>query len=413
MHAPLRSRLGLLLVLAPIALQVVVVRVFGVNMLIWDEFFYTDFILKVRAGESWLPWLLVQHNEHRVVPTKLIMALLAPWTAWNTVAEMYVSAVLAGVVVWGLWRLYRQCGGTDLFTFAPAAWLVCSLAQYQNILYGLMTCHYFTLAGLVWALVFLGRPGAPSLAAAVLCGLVATSSIANGLLVWPVGLALLLARGAPRARVLAWAAAAAAAFFGYFYRFRLAPQTTLVSLDLRGLSRAAVYALTVLGAPLGAGSTDWSRAAGLALAVLIVALALRWWRQGRPAAEAPLVALILLGVLSCGLIAAGRATSSTSAVESRYIAYSSLAVTGAWLLAAGLRKIVAALLIPALLAANLWGLREARFSKVDRLHERFLLQTAESQPDEALRGIYLLPDLRRIVPALRAHRLGPFSEPGS
>jgi hypothetical protein len=27
----------------------------------------------------------------------------------------------------------------------------------MNMLCGLMTCHYFTVAGLVWTLVFLGR----------------------------------------------------------------------------------------------------------------------------------------------------------------------------------------------------------------------------------------------------------------
>ncbi|HEX3529645.1 MAG TPA: hypothetical protein VH988_21510 [Thermoanaerobaculia bacterium] len=96
MHPTLRYRLGLLLVAAPLGLQALIVYALGVNTLLGDEFLYSDFIREILEGRSWLHWLWVQHNEHRVIPMKLVMALLAPWTRWSTVAEMYVSVVLAG-----------------------------------------------------------------------------------------------------------------------------------------------------------------------------------------------------------------------------------------------------------------------------------------------------------------------------
>jgi len=422
---PPRSRLGLALVLAPLGLQALAVHLLGVNTLVWDEFYYMPFIRLVREGGNWLPWLWVQHNEHRVIPMKLAMALLAPLTRWSTKAEMYLSVLLAGLVVLGLWRLYRRAGGESLLLFAPVSWLVCSLSQYQNMLYGMMMCHYFTLAGVVWAFVLLARRTVPGLIAAIFCGLVASFSIANGLLVWPVGLALLLAWGGHRGLTAAWTVSSVAATAGYFYRFQMPGGAPPLSHDLRGLYRVVSFGTAALGAPIGAGSVDWSRAAGLAVTAVALAIAWRWLREGRERLrqEALPGALILFALLSCGMIAVGRAAYAIPPLESRYIAYSSLALMGIYLIITlwSRRKEAAAgriwmagatsLLIPGLIAANLSGLRDARQWHNLRLQEKFLLQTSESQPDEALTGLYFLPELRRMVPYLRAERLGPFHEP--
>jgi hypothetical protein len=363
----------------------------------------------------------VQHNEHRVIPMKLAMAPLAVLTRWDTRAEMVLSLALAGVTVLGLWRLYRRAGGEDLLLFAPVPWLVCCLSQYQNMLYGMMMCHYFTLAGVVWALVLLDRPSGGRLAAAVLCGLTATYSIANGLLIWPVGLVLLLVQKARRGLVAAWAVASVVATGAYFYRFQLPPGPPMPR-GLPGLYKVASFFVAVLGAPLGAGSMDWSRAAGLAILLALAAVAWRWRREGLELArkEALPGALILFALLSCGMIAAGRAGYGVPPLESRYIAYSSLALMGIFMIL-GLRRGeeagrlwlagAIALLVPGLIAANLWGLRQARDWRNLRLREKFLLQTWASQPDEALTGLYFVPELRRAAPYLQDERLGPFGEP--
>ena len=429
MPPTLRHRLGLLLVAAPLGLQALFVYALGVNTLLGDEFLYTGFIREVLEGRSWLHWLWAQHNEHRVIPMKLAMALLAPWTRWSTVAEMYVSVALAGLVVWGLWRLDREHGGGDLVLFAPAAWLVCSLAQFHNMLYGMMMCHYFTLVGVVWALVFLSRRGSAALTAAVFCGLLAELSIANGLLVWPAGLALLLVRGEPRARTLSWSAASLVASAVYFYHFRLPATTPMPALDPLSLYRLASYAVATLGAPLGAGSIDWCRAAGLAAIFLTGVAVWRWRRGGGEALRqgAPWGALILFSLLSCAMIAVGRVSYTVPPFESRYIAYSSFVWIGLWLAlttrpgsapevkaSGSWRAGLAALLIPGLLAADLWGFREARHWTSLLRRERFLLQTFDTQPDEALGSFYSIvsvPELRERMGFLRTAGLGPFSEP--
>jgi hypothetical protein len=424
MPESLRSRVGLALTLLPILGQFLAVFRFGVNTPVADELLYLEFVRALRTGFRWVPMLWSQHNEHRVVPVKLVMLILQPFVGWNLKAEMYVSAALAGLTVLGLWRLYLRMGGRELLLFAPVAWLFCNLAQYENMLFGLQMCHYFTVAGLVWALVCLARGDRLGVGLAAACALVATLSILNGLLVWPLGLFVLAARREPPAWRIAWAATGAAAFGLYFLGFA-APGFAALHPTLRDLPRVALYTLRLVGAPLAAGSV--TRAAGIALALLaamsLLAIA-EWRRRGgeRLRGAALPAALALFGALSCALIAAGRVLTDVPPLQSRYIAYSVIAFIGAYLAAAraaerggrapalGLAAALA-LLIPGVAAADLRGLADARLWRNARLRDQFLLQTFDRQPDAAFGGPDALSSVRRLAPYLRAERLAAFGEP--
>lgn len=420
-----RQRAALALVLTPLFLPFLLIATLGVEMLLWDEFLYADFVRAVREGGDWLPWLWTQHNEHRVVAMKLVMIPNALFLHWSRVAEMYASAVLCALVVLGLWRLYRRAGGSDLLLFAPLAWLACSLSQYENLLYGMMTCHWFTVLGIVWALVCLDRPGIGGFAAAVFFGVLASFSILNGFLIWPVGLFLLLARGRWRSAA-AWLAAGGAAVALFLIGFHMPGGRPPLGLSPTAIAKTGLYALVSLGAPLAAGSVAWGFVVGGLLAVLAVAAAFGWWRNGwgRLREEALPAALFLFGLLSCAMVAVGRAAMSIPALQPRYIAYSSLAVAGGYLLlcqrlwrrgeapgASPWFVAVLALLGIGLAAANLHGLDQARDWRLARLRERFLLQTFDHQADADLRGLYDVPVLRQKAPYLRDERLGPFARP--
>jgi len=419
------KRAGLALVITPLLLPFLLIATLGVDMLLWDEFFYTDFVRAVREGGDWLPWLWMQHNEHRVIAMKLVMIPNALLLHWSRVAEMYVSAVLSTLVVLGLWRLYRRSGGRDLLVFAPLAWLACSLAQYENLLYGMMTCHWFTVLGVVWALVCLDRPGFGGFAGAVFFGFLASFSILNGFLIWPVGLFLLLARGR-RLAAAAWLAVGLAAVALYLTGFQMPGGRPPLDLSAIGIAKTGLYAVISLGAPLAAGSVSWGFVAGCALIALAAATAIAWWRSGRTRIreEALPAALFLFGLLSCAMVSIGRAAMSVPALQPRYIAYSSLAVAGGYLLVcAGLWRrgetpgasprfaAVLTFLAVGIAAANLHGFDQARDWRVARLREKFLLQTFEQQRDQDLGSLYFVPLLRKMAPYLRDERLGPFADP--
>lgn len=409
----------------PLGLQALVVARLGVEMLIWDEFYYVDFIRALREGSGWLPWLWRQHNEHRVLPMKLVMGPLALLTGWSTVAEMYVSVGLAAVIVLALLAIWRR-GGEErsLLVFAPVAWLVCSLGQYQNMLYGMQMCYYLTVAGVAWAVALLARRTRLALAGAVVCAFLASYSTVNGFLVWPAGLAMLLLWRERAARTAAWVAAGAGCVLLYLVDFMRPANTPAIQLGARGLTAIGDFTLCLIGQPLAAGSFAWYPVLGLAVLGLAAWLGWRRLGRGRSAADVPLAGLVLFGLLSAGVVAVGRAAFGIQALESRYIAYTSLAIAGLYLLAARagradspslarspLYVASTVVLLLGLAATNLHGFRGATQWRADRLRAQYLLQTWQSQPDAELAGLYFVNEVRRMAPYLEAEHLGPFRHP--
>ena len=419
--APPRRLHVALLVLLPAVLQAAIVAVFGSRMLLWDEFVYVPVFRQIGDGQPWLHWIWHQHNEHRIVWTKLLIFAHAGLSGWNPFVEMYASALLTALIALGIWKLYRAAGPGRPAYFVPAALLLCSLAQYMNILYGLMTCHYFTIAGMVWAIVFLTRRTRTGLAAAIACALGALVSTLNAMIIAPIGfLVLVLTRQKP-ARWIVWSAAMLAGGLAYFYGYQRPPQIPTVDwTSAAGIGQLADTFLLNLGSPLLAGGLMWGRALGVMTVAALVLLWVAVWRFDARETHAGLVALSVIAVGCASAVAFGRsALGPTTALESKYVAYSTLAIVAVYLGLASLPRLPARrAILTALTAviaigwtsANVVGFERARTWQEARHRAAYLLQTFEMQPDENLGGVFFVPQIRDAAAYLRATRLGPFRE---
>ena len=426
MRWPYWGALGL--VIAPLALLLLAVELMGVNTVIADELHYVDFIRLLREGGDWTTWLWRQHNEHRVVPLKLLMVLLSGPTRWSQQAEMFCSVALTVALVVALWRIYRLSGAAnetgDVLAFAPLVWLAASLAQYENQLYGLMVCHYFTAAGAVVALALLGSRSAWSPPLAALSAVVAATSVASGLLVFPAGVVILAAQRRRPLRWLVWCGTGVVTTALYFRHYLTPPHAGPMEWSLSALFRIGKLALATLGVPLAARSLGWGLALGAALLVLSTVLLLRWLRLEREerARQAPAAALLLYGLATCAMVAVGRAFLLTPGdpLGSRYITHANLVWFGAHilLLAAArrerfvhLRAAVAGLLAVGLVAANLQGLAAGLEWRRERLLDQYVLQTIGRQTDAVLNRLGTPASVRPQVSYLRQQRLSAFAEP--
>ncbi|MFL6232805.1 MAG: hypothetical protein ACJ76N_06690 [Thermoanaerobaculia bacterium] len=419
---------ALLLVIAPIALLLAAVARLGVNTLLADEFYYVDFIKLVREGGDWTPWIWLQHNEHRVIPMKLLMVLLAGPTRWSQHAEMLCSVGLSALIVLVLWRVYRsRVGGSDaagLLAFAPVAWLVCSLSQYENQFFGMMVCHYFTALGAVASLWLLARGGWISTLLAVLAAVMGAFSIVNGFLVFPAGIAVLAAHRAGWGRWTAWCLGGGAAITLYFRSYLSPPHTPVFQRTLVGAYKILKLWLATAGAPLAAGSVAWGITLGALLMAVSVFLGLRWLQAdpARREKDSVAVGLLLFGLASAAMVAAGRAFMNppNDPLGSRYITYSTLAWIGAYFLVLGRagedrqgawKTVAWSLLVPGLLAANLHGLAEARRWRDQRLLDQYVFQTITLQSDAVVPRLGPPSSVRPAASYLSAARLSAFAEP--
>jgi hypothetical protein len=324
----------LLLVLLPAVLQAAIVAAFGRRMFLWDEFVYVPAFQQIGEDKPWLHWIWQQHNEHRIVWTKLLFFAHAGLSGWNPVVEMYVSALLTALIACGIWTLYRAAGPGRPAYFVPAALLLCSLAQYMNILYGLMTCHYFTIAGMVWTIVFLTRGALP---AAIACAFAALVSTLSALVIAPIGLLVLVMTRQKPARCIVWSAAMAVCGFVYFYAYHRPPQIPTVDwASADGIRQVADTFFVNLGSPLSAGHLVWARALGVLTLAALVLLWLCVWVFDARESHAGLVALSVVAVGCSAAVAFGRSgLGPATALESKYVAYATLALVAGCRRAAG------------------------------------------------------------------------------
>jgi len=288
---------------------VVYVARYCVDVPYLDQWELVPYLESFRAGTLTIPDLFAPHNEHRIALPRIIMLLLAQSTDWDTRAELACNVLFATLLLIVAIRAARpalaDARHVNAFLLC-AALTVFSLSQWQNWFLGWQLQIFLALLLVFSALSLLTVQNNRLAWLAVPCALGATFSFANGILVWPLGLWLIL-RGHTRAPgfVVAWCLLAllslgvvlgtpdgtthpaahdrnilesAWAFFGYFLRFLgqpLAPWSGPLAAVVGGLG----FGLFLWMLPKCQTS---ARRLWLAIAAFSVATALltAWARQG-------------------------------------------------------------------------------------------------------------------------------------
>ena len=163
----------------------------------WEQ--SVPLLLKAYNGTLGLADWLSQHNEHRPLFSRLIWLTLAPFTHWNTGVELLISLIF-GLATLALLlalssRLSRAFDLPAITTLWPAiAWLFFSMSQYENWLQSYLLQWVLHIFGVVagFALLASVKTSTASFLGAVGMGLVATFTLAGGLLFWPLGFMILV-----------------------------------------------------------------------------------------------------------------------------------------------------------------------------------------------------------------------------
>jgi hypothetical protein len=176
----------------------------AVNVPFYDEWnglvplFQADDRGGLGLGDFW-----AQHNEHRAFFPRLIQFALAHVTSWDIRVELYLNLAVALATFATLVAVMRRSlDRTALLAASVVASIVFfSPVQWENWLWGWQFGWFLSniaLAGALWALtVTIDRRPRRGLALGAACAVVGSFSLAQGLLIWPAGLAILLLRRRP------------------------------------------------------------------------------------------------------------------------------------------------------------------------------------------------------------------------
>ena len=289
------------------------------NIVYWDEF-DTALSLVLRLQDGMTPTaffgeLFAMNNEHRMVTSRLLFALSYALTGtlnFSFVSLMGNASIVALVVL-----LIATAGSTvrGLRMGVLLGFLMFQLEHYENFLWSGSSIDHFQVVLLAGASVVGVARGTRS--GALLGGIfaiLATFTLAHGILAWLVG-SLMLVDRRRWPDLIGWLSLAGVTMLGFLNGFARNDAHRFADISLGGIIDIATYWVTLVGAVPALGNTCVAPTFGLILVATLTWLGLRGALRREPIA----FALALFAVIALGLISVGRAAESDGVVFSRYM----------------------------------------------------------------------------------------------
>ena len=186
-----------LLLILPAVLALLFIKHYAVNVCAWDDIDEARLFDKLYTGHLSFGDLFALHNEHRVFTGRIATLLFGVLTHLNEVDMCYFSWFLICLTCFvfylALVRIFKS-RETALVALIPIVWVMFSLRQTQNLIQGEASFQIFVILFFLLAIYFLATSTGLRwrFALSVACGVLGTYSMANGLLVWPIGLIVIL-----------------------------------------------------------------------------------------------------------------------------------------------------------------------------------------------------------------------------
>lgn len=326
----------------PVAVYVWFLHHYAMNVVSADQWSDVEVIRASYDGHLGLATLWAQHNENRMLFPNLLVLAMSRLDAFNVSAEEYLSAVLLLASVAMIIATHRRrVPARPLIVYCPVVFLMLSVVQAENILWGFQLAWYLILVTLAGVLFLLDRPALPvvALVGAMVCAVGGSFSSVQGLFIWVAGLLLLFYRRRSPGFMVAWVAGGVLTTVLYFYNFNshaaVAPGLTPFDLPGRAVRFFFESLGDVLGVPLRTDGVGTTLITALGCAILLLAL-YSLWSGGRhrrsDSAEPVGMALTVFGLLFALSTTWGRGWAGPAAASaSRYTTYDLLVLVGAYL----------------------------------------------------------------------------------
>lgn len=429
-----------LAIFLPAAFGFLYVYLFGVNVILGDEWDIVERLQSLSSGTLTLGELFTPHVTHRIFFPRIVMLALASITDYNTVAELYLTEVCFLAVLVLLLLVFRSNISASLLFFVPIAFLVFSPEQSQNMLQGFQLSVIFpqTFGVLTFFLIYLWGRGhfeKLTLLGAVGSATIATFSTAQGLMVWPAGLLQLLIspsrKPAKKLMIGIWVLIGTAEWIIYFIDFPSKRPPTSIFYALKNPVHGADYFLTLLGGSLFSQHAYAAVAGGL-LVCLIVAGLFLIYRAGNFSESSFWITLLCFSLLCLASITAGRTGFAfvevgigiEQALSSKYATYSILSVISIYAIhvklaadhrsqaTAALAGVLLGLILVTIPASYVLGLQKGKRGEARQERAAFVLATYDTQRNEAIQGlVHRRPEkIRTLAPTLQKLDYNVFSE---
>jgi hypothetical protein len=315
---------------------------YGVNTPFWDEWEMVSIFQDASNGKLSFHDFWAQHNEHRILFPNLVLTGAAYVTHWNIKAELLINFFFSIITALMLYlfilsRIKRRALAV-LAAVLIAVWFY-SPVQYENWLWGWQVEWFMCVTGIIAGIYLIDSFCNTKLkdtnrrrlfyGAALLSATIATYSMGDGMLVWPVGLGLLLLYRQDLRAIGGWLVSGIVAIALYYYHYHKPAGNPSTSLFLHQRLNFIKYFLSYLGRPVTSNIQEAMLVGAVLIAALLPLLYVVWLKRDKISKFAPWLALIALPLLSAGITDVSRLGFGVAeATASRYTAFSLLYIIG-------------------------------------------------------------------------------------
>ena len=186
----------LLVCITPIILSFLYIFIYGVNVVFWDQWETVVIFDKIVNSTFNLTDLLIPHNEHIIFFPHIFIILIAFLVKYNNIVEMCVVLILLFSILLIIFFYFKKKYRSkfEFFLFIPIPFLIFSLRQYENMLWGWQITFIFPLFFCIITFYFINnlsetgniKSNIISFVSAIFLGTIATYSSMMGILIWPV-----------------------------------------------------------------------------------------------------------------------------------------------------------------------------------------------------------------------------------
>jgi hypothetical protein len=336
--APLRLALPLFFVALPAILFYAILTRDLVNIPFLDEYGASlDFLNKLAPINGFFAraayYQAAQTNEYKLFLYHAFIWLQFSLTGHIDFAVLSVVGngfvLFLGIVLWFMFLPNQKDLAARITFFIPVSWLLFQLQYWENLDWATAVNQHIAVLPLVFGAIYLLLRGTRrAFAFAVLFLILAVAADANGVLLFPIGAAILMLARQYK-RLAAWLLASAACVAAYFYRYT--PRHAPPMVNQAAVSNPHHFNPAYVLAFMGSGASFPFFAGSFVLGTVLCLFFAYLVRRGF-ARRNPLVSwcVLFLLITAIGVAVLRSSFGIAQATASRYTIYSALFLIFAW-----------------------------------------------------------------------------------
>lgn len=229
-----RKVLAICLIFTPILFFGYLFQKYAINIPHWDDLAVRNTIADYLKTDSFIEKIRIlfsQHNEHRIVLTRIFALLIYATQGFLDLKTLMIFGNLSLVGLLFIFYKNLQRSNTGPLAIVPVAFLIFNIGLYENVFWGMASVQNFWVILLASACFYLlvhsfGKPNNVFFYLALLLSFTGTFTSSNGILIPLIGIGILAFQRRNRELII-WSVAVASFLFLYFFDYHKVPDTNL------------------------------------------------------------------------------------------------------------------------------------------------------------------------------------------